>query len=199
MSNGTSKPNGTFDVAKRVGQLRQIEAKIKEIKEKHEQELQQWEEAREKFRGTLLQWLRSTNQQNAKTDNGTIYQSRRITYRVEDQAEFRHHVIGTQSWGLVYWAKAISAGVQEAMLDSVKALGYRTLEDWQAAERTRLNLAPDADTPLPAPPPGVHVDQEVVLGVRAPTKPRTVGVKTPVDPKDIHVVSTDDQAKNEAL
>jgi hypothetical protein len=181
MNDTTNGDGKKFDVEKRILQARQVDARIKEIEERHEEELKPFKELRERLRGTLLQWLKDTKQQNSKTREGTIYKSPRITYRVADQSQFREHILAHAAWGMVYWGKAISAGVVDESTKLVAELGYASIESWQVAQWEKLHpdqkFDPD-DAPAPPVPPGIDYHREIILGLRAPPKPKTEGAQT---------------------
>jgi len=98
-----------FNVAQKTLQLRQIRQKMKEIKERHEKELEDFKVFENKLMGEMIAFLQATKQQSAKNVNGTPYLSLKVTYSVEDQLEFRRHVIGTESWDMLTWGCAKTA------------------------------------------------------------------------------------------
>lgn len=93
-----------MDVGKRIGELRQLRAKMKEISDRHKEELAPYVEAEALYEGKLLDYLNQSNQQNAKTLNGTAYKYEKISYRVEDPDAFKRHVIGAEDWEAINWA-----------------------------------------------------------------------------------------------
>lgn len=141
-----------FNAKKRILQARQVDIAIEAIKERHKAELKPYEEARDRLRGAIREWLEASNLQNIKTEEGTAYMIFKTNYRVEDQAMFRGYVIDNEAWGLVYWSKTISAGVKKYQEDNNNAA-----------------------------PPGVKLDQEITIGIRAPAKPKTEGDKTTLE------------------
>lgn len=99
----------SFDTEKRVGQLRALELKIKEIEKKHEEELEPFKKMAVNLRAMLLDFLNVTNQQNSKTNHGTIYKSERTSCSIEDQSAFKQHVIGSEAWELLDWKANLTA------------------------------------------------------------------------------------------
>jgi hypothetical protein len=142
-----------FDVSKKTFQLRTIRQKIKTIKEKHEQELAEFVTFEQKLVGEIFDFLVSTNQQNAKTINGTVYKIQKITYPLEDQVEFRRHVIGTESWQLLDWR------ANKTATDAYRLANGGEMKD---------GILVGGDLP-----PGVRKNELLTLGVKAPTKPKT--------------------------
>jgi hypothetical protein len=145
-----------FDVSKKTFQLRTIRQKIKTIKEKHEQELAEFVEFEQRLVGEIFDFLVSTNQQNAKTINGTVYKIQKITYPLEDQVEFRRHVIGTESWQLLDWR------ANKTATDAYRLANGGEMKD---------GILVGGDLP-----PGVRKNELLTLGVKAPTKPKTTVV-----------------------
>lgn len=100
-----------FDVNDLVGKIRQIRARIDEMEAKFKEELKPFQELEADFLNQVQNFLLQSNQQNAKTPNGTAYLAHKESFKVEDQAEFRHHVIGTEAWELIEW-RANRTGVR---------------------------------------------------------------------------------------
>jgi hypothetical protein len=166
--------SNTFDVAKRTLQLRTIRQKIKAIKERHEQELAEFVDLEQKLVGAIFDFLVSTNQQHAKTINGTVYKIQKITYPLEDQVQFRRHVIGTESWQLLDWR------ANKTATDAYRLANGGEMKD---------GILVGGDLP-----PGVRKNELLTLGVKAPTKP-----KTTVTPNEAHNGSWEDTGKQEVL
>ena len=100
-----------IDVADLIRKGRLVNKRIDEMKERHKAELAELSGLGEDIRNTILAFLQETGQQNAKTQYGTAYQHTTESFKVEDQAEFRHHVIGTEAWELIEW-RANRTGVR---------------------------------------------------------------------------------------
>jgi hypothetical protein len=98
--------DAVFNVAERVGQVRQMKAHIKALNDEFEKKLFPFEEWLEKAEAELLVYLNKSGQKSAATALGTAYWSERVTYRVQDKDEFRRHVIGTEQWELTTFAAA---------------------------------------------------------------------------------------------
>jgi hypothetical protein len=98
-----------MDVGTRISQIRQVEAKIKEIETRHKEELKPYEALAEQMRNKVLAFLNETNQQNAKTKEGTAYKYERISYRVEDPDQFKRHIIGAEEWDAINWSVSKTA------------------------------------------------------------------------------------------
>jgi hypothetical protein len=95
-----------LNVAERIKQVREMEAKIKAEEVALEEKLKPLKDWAEKARTQILQYLNDTGQKSAATVNGTAYWKPKVTYRVQDKDEFRRHVIGTEQWELLTWAAA---------------------------------------------------------------------------------------------
>ena len=147
-----------FDTATKTLQLRMIRQKMKQIKAKHEEELAPFVEFEALLVGEIFDFLRSTNQQNAKNINGTPYIIQKITYPLEDPAAFRHHVIGAQEWDLLDWR------ANKTATDVFRLKHGGEMKDG-------LLIGGDL-------PPGVRKNELLTLGVKAPPKPKTTVAAT---------------------
>lgn len=98
-----TQPNGPMDVNDLVGKIRQIRARIDAEEADYKARIKPFQELENDFLNMIQDFLLSTNQQNAKTPNGTAYLAHKDSYKVEDQSEFSRHVIGTESWELIEW------------------------------------------------------------------------------------------------
>ena len=95
-----------LNVAERIKQVREVEAKMEEEQKKLDEQLKPFKEFAEKARTQILQYLNETGQKSAATVNGTAYWKEKVTFRVQDKDEFRRHVIGAEAWELITWAAA---------------------------------------------------------------------------------------------
>lgn len=149
-----------FNFAHVIGRARQLEAKMKEISDRHKAELEPFNAMKIKLRGLLLQQLQDTGQQNTATPNGGCHQINRITVSLDDPDEFMRHVIGTEEYGLLD-RKANKTAVEEylhehgALPPGVK---YTVMLDIGLTAPTKANLAKAAkaavtpkSNPAPAP------------------------------------------------
>lgn len=84
-----------------IGKARALKAKMKEVTDRHEAELQPFKDMKVKLESILLDMLNKTGQQNSSTPSGGVHKKSRVTYSVEDADEFMRHVIGTESWELI--------------------------------------------------------------------------------------------------
>lgn len=100
-----------LDVNDLVGKVRLVRARIDEIEARHKEELKDFKDLEAELLNDVQQFLLATNQQNTKTPNGTAYLAHKESFKVEDQSEFRHHVIGTEAWELIEW-RANRTGVR---------------------------------------------------------------------------------------
>lgn len=114
-SNTQPKP---FDVAKRVKFIREIEAKLKEMKKEFTEKCKPYQEASETLRNEILDFLNSTGQENSRTEYGTPYKYKDVSWRITDLSAFQRHVIGTEDWDLLAWHA--SKTVCDAQFESTK-------------------------------------------------------------------------------
>ena len=98
-----------FDVSAKTLMLRKIRIKMKEIKDRHEAELADFKDFEAKLMGEIIAFLQATKQQSAKNKNGTPYLLPKVSYSVEDQQEYKRHVIGSEAWDLLTWGCAKEA------------------------------------------------------------------------------------------
>jgi hypothetical protein len=95
---------GGITIDEQVRRIRLVRDKIKEIKERHKQELADFERLETLLEGVIIKFLDDTRQKSAKTEYGSAASYIRRSFSVQDQEEFRRHVIGTESWNLLTWA-----------------------------------------------------------------------------------------------
>jgi hypothetical protein len=93
-----------MDVEGKVGKVQQLKLKIKEIEDRHKAELKPYEDLKLKIENRILEFLNTTNQQNAKTKLGTAYKHEEISYRIDDPDQFKRHVIGSEAWDVINWS-----------------------------------------------------------------------------------------------
>ena len=82
---------------------------MKEIKDRHEAELADFKDFEAKLMGEVIAFLQATKQQSAKNKAGTPYLLLKVTYSVQDQQEYKRHVIGSEAWDLLTWGCAKEA------------------------------------------------------------------------------------------
>jgi len=142
-----------MDVAKRIGQIRTLEAKIKDIKAT---QIKPLDELAEQLRNSVIAYLQSTNQLNAKTSEGTAYLSRRVSYSLEDPDSFRRHVIGTEQWELADW-KANKTAMDDLVLKK-EALPPGVIRNSEVV--LGVNAPPKPRTKTPVKPNGGLTKEE---------------------------------------
>ena len=98
-----------FNAAAKTKQILMIRQKIKEVKERHAKELEDFVNFEARLMGEFIAFMQATKQQNCKNVNGTPYLSLKVTYSVEDINAYQRHVIGTESWGMLTWGVAKTA------------------------------------------------------------------------------------------
>jgi hypothetical protein len=90
-----------IDVEKVVGQYVKLRDKIKEISDRHADELKPFNEMRARLDGMLLQHLQTQNVKSMRTEAGTITSTVRRSATVEDREAFREYVTVMELWDLV--------------------------------------------------------------------------------------------------
>jgi hypothetical protein len=110
----------SFDLENEIRKTRQVEAKIKEIEELQKQALEPYKKVAEGLRNRIQEYMIANKQLSAKTDAGQAVIAKKTSYRVEDQQEFKNHVIGHAEWDMIVWAVKRSAA--EAFQDATNTL-----------------------------------------------------------------------------
>jgi hypothetical protein len=154
--NDATTPTPTLDLKFRVGQLRQLMAKIKMIEADHEKYLEPYKAAEKKLRAVLMQYLHDTGQTTAKTQNGSITWVDNTTYPIEDQPAFEEFVKQNEAWHMLVW-RANDTRVKDYILEHKDPTDPK---------------APDVL------PPGLRPNPHPHLRVTPPTKKKAPVVKT---------------------
>ena len=105
MSNG----NNGFDLKEKIRKARAVNAMIEEMEKKHEEELEPLEKVKAALYGQIKDHMIAGNMQSTKTEMGQAVIARKKSYRVEDQSQFMHHIIGAEDWESIVWAVKRSA------------------------------------------------------------------------------------------
>lgn len=90
----------SIDVEKRVAQFVQLRDKIKEINDKHDEELAPYKQAKAQLEAELLEHLNANHMKSARTEAGTVSISEKTSCRVEDTDAFRSFVVDNGEWDL---------------------------------------------------------------------------------------------------
>lgn len=91
-------------INKRIRQYRQLRDKINEMKARHEAEMKPLTSALLMLNNELLKHLTDIGGDSITVKGvGTAYKTVKATATIADAAEFKRHVIGTQSWDLADW------------------------------------------------------------------------------------------------
>lgn len=109
-----------MDVKELIRRGRLIDASIDEIEARHKEELKPFEDAKKAYRNLIQEYLIANKTNSMKTDTGQAVLATKTSFRVEDQTEFKRHVIGTEAWDMIVWAVKRSAA--EAFEDATKTL-----------------------------------------------------------------------------
>ena len=89
----------TFEI--RVGQFVALRDKIKEVKERHEKELEPYVGLQEDLNGWLMGHLDKIGAQNVKTSSGTVFTSTRYNASLRDPKAFMDYVITNGAYDLL--------------------------------------------------------------------------------------------------
>jgi hypothetical protein len=105
MSNG----NEEFDLKEKIRKGRVVNAAIDAMEKKHEEELQPLQDLKKAIYGQIKDHMIAANMLSSKTEEGQAVMAHKKSYRVENQSEFMHHIIGTEDWETIVWAVKRSA------------------------------------------------------------------------------------------
>jgi hypothetical protein len=141
----------SINIDKRVEQYIALRDKIKSIKERHKEELSPYNETLEKLNSVLLGHLNTVGVDNAGTQHGTVYRTRKKSASIQDMTAFWSFCVTQGNFDLV--DKRANVTAVEAYIN----------EQVEAAK---------ADPSIvPGPPPGVNFTVLEEVGVqRAATK-----------------------------
>lgn len=89
------------DFELRIGQYVALRNKVKTIKDRHKEELAPYNDAMEKLEVLLLEALKSTGQDSAKSGAGTVYKTTKRTASLEDADAFMEFVRTADRWDLL--------------------------------------------------------------------------------------------------
>jgi hypothetical protein len=92
-----------MDFEKRISQYVALRRRIKELDDAHAEKMRPMREALDTLNVCLLDMLKATKQDNAKTPAGTAYKKTTASATIADMGSFRRHVIGAQDFDLVDW------------------------------------------------------------------------------------------------
>lgn len=89
------------DIAKRVGQYVAIRDKIKELEENHAIQLKPYKDTLEGLANLMLKHLNDMGIESARTDNGTVYKSARVSASIADPSAFWDYVLKNKDWDMI--------------------------------------------------------------------------------------------------
>lgn len=89
------------DMNKRVDQAVKLRDKIKEIKERHKQELAPYEDAFEKLEGLFLDHLNKNGADRVGTEAGTVYRAEKKSASIADKTAFWTFVVTQNLWDMI--------------------------------------------------------------------------------------------------
>ena len=86
---------------KRIEQFIKLRDKIKEIEDRHKEELAPYNEAREQLEGLFLEHLNNTGSDKVGTEAGTVYRSEKKSAPLADKAAFWTFVVSQGLWDML--------------------------------------------------------------------------------------------------
>lgn len=108
----TAAPDATAQFEKRTGEYIKVRDKIREITERHKEELAPFVELQNMLTAWLTNNLDKVGAQSVKTAQGTVYQNTRYSAALTDPKAFMDYVIETSKWDLLD-RKANSTAVRD--------------------------------------------------------------------------------------
>lgn len=90
-----------IDIEQRVNQFVRLRDKIKDIEERHKEELRPYKETQELLSGALMGHLNNINADSVKTGAGTVYRSSRKSASLSDPKVFFDFVKAHELWDLM--------------------------------------------------------------------------------------------------
>lgn len=109
-----------MNVEELIRRGRLIDQGIDEMEARHKEELKPLQEAMKTYRNLIQEWMIANKMVSTKTPAGQAVLATKTSFRVEDQQEFKRHVIGSEDWELIVWAVKRSAA--EAFEEATKTL-----------------------------------------------------------------------------
>lgn len=89
------------DMNKRVAQFIKLRDKIKEIEDRHAEELAPYREAMEQLEGLFLEHLNNTGSDKVGTEAGTVYRTEKKSASLADRTAFWAYVVSQADWDLL--------------------------------------------------------------------------------------------------
>lgn len=90
-----------IDVDKRVGQYVALRDKIKELDDKHKEDMKPYRDMLEQLGNMLLGHLNSTNVESVRAAAGTFFKTTKKTASLEDPEAFMRFVISNQLFDMI--------------------------------------------------------------------------------------------------
>lgn len=109
-----------MDIEELIRRGRLIDQGIEDMEAKHKLELKPLEDAKKTYRNLIQEWMIAQKMRSMKATTGQAVLATKTSFRVEDQQEFKNHVISTESWDMIVWAVKRSAA--EAFEGATNAL-----------------------------------------------------------------------------
>jgi hypothetical protein len=153
-----------------IGKGRALDAKIKEIEDRHKAELAPFKEVQTKIRTLVLEELIKQGTQNVSTPAGGAHKHSRVSFSLEDPEEFKRHVIGTESWDLLDWKANATAATDFLNENQTLPPGVKRSEFVDVRFTAPTKAAPKVASPK-APSPKAPSPTAAKAGKPAPTAP----------------------------
>lgn len=135
----TAPPEAVAKFEKRTGQYVAVRDKIKEITERHSEELKPFVELQNQLTAWFTEELDRVGAKSVKTEQGTVYQSTRYSAALNDPKAFMDYVITNNAFDLLD-RKANSTAVRDFIeqhkseppgcrLSAIRTVGVRRATD----------------------------------------------------------------------
>jgi hypothetical protein len=93
-----------INIEETVAMVRALEARIADEEKIFKDKMKPFEELAEELRNRLMDFLQVHGMRaTGQLKTGSAYIADKTSWKVVDQAEFRRHVIGTESWDMIIW------------------------------------------------------------------------------------------------
>ena len=91
----------TVAIEKRVEQYVQLRDLIKEIEQRHKEELQPYKDGLEALNGSLLKHLNAIGAESVRTNHGTVYRTNKDSATIADPKAFWDYVVTSKEFELI--------------------------------------------------------------------------------------------------
>lgn len=89
------------ELEKRVGQYVALRDRISEIEDLHKAELKPYKDTLEGLGNSMLKHLNTLGIESARTNNGTVYKSAKVSASIADTEAFWNYVVSNKDWDMI--------------------------------------------------------------------------------------------------